>query len=127
MIEIRLPWPDPKLMPNRKNGRHWGGTQEAKVKARNDGRNAALAAIGRDKPELSDRTQLRITFGAPDRRNRDIDNLLASMKPFLDGIAKALNVDDRIFRPLLVDSCIDPKKQGYVIVEIGNDDTSVGR
>lgn len=23
-ITIILPWPDSRLMPNRKNGRHWG-------------------------------------------------------------------------------------------------------
>lgn len=34
---ITLPWPDTSLMPNRKNGRHWGGTQAAKVRARQAG------------------------------------------------------------------------------------------
>jgi hypothetical protein len=42
--------------------------------------------------------QVDLTFIEPDRRPRDIDNLLASCKGLLDGIADALGVDDRCFR-----------------------------
>ena len=46
---------------------------------------------------------LKITFFTPDNRKRDLDNLLAAMKPALDGMARAIGVDDALFRPLLID------------------------
>lgn len=36
----------------------------------------------------------------PDHRERDRDNLLASMKAGLDGVASALQIDDSRFRPI---------------------------
>ncbi len=46
-LTLVLPWPDMRLMPNRKNGRHWGGVQSAKEQARRDGRVAATVELGR--------------------------------------------------------------------------------
>ena len=46
---------------------------------------------------------MKITFFTPDARKRDLDNLLAAMKPALDGMAQAIGVDDALFRPLLID------------------------
>lgn len=42
----------------------------------------------------------RCTFFPPDRRARDEDNLIASLKSSLDGIAQALRIDDRCFHLL---------------------------
>lgn len=116
---ITLPWPDMSLMPNRKNGRHWGGTQAAKAQARQDGYYAAKIAHN-GQIVLGDTVPLRITFAAPDKRHRDLDNLLACAKPHIDGIAQALGVDDRQFRPITVDATHDTLKAGYVTVEVGN-------
>jgi crossover junction endodeoxyribonuclease RusA len=41
---------------------------------------------------------LAITFHAPDKRRRDMDNAIAAMKPQLDGLADAMRVDDNRFR-----------------------------
>jgi len=117
-LTITLPWPDMSLMPNRKNGRHWGGVHDAKVRALSDGRNAALAALGRNAMPRGGRMPVRITFASPDRRRRDIDNLLACIKPHLDGIAGALGVDDSLFRPILIDDAHDADRRGFVLVEI---------
>lgn len=118
MITITLPWPDMSLMPNRKNGRHWGNTQAAKVRARQDGYFAVKSA--RTKPlELPERIPLSVEFISPDRRARDIDNLLACIKPQIDGIAQALGVDDSRFRPITLDSSQDKNKRGYVRIQIG--------
>jgi crossover junction endodeoxyribonuclease RusA len=38
--------------------------------------------------------QLRIEFCPPDRRKRDMDNMLASAKGHLDGLADAMRIDD---------------------------------
>ena len=38
-----------------------------------------------------------IEFYPPDKRKRDIDNMLASSKAGIDGIAQAIGIDDSIF------------------------------
>ena len=116
---ILLPWPDMSLMPNRKNGRHWGGTQAAKVRARQYGYYAAKSAF-RTGIKLGAEIPLKITFFAPDRRHRDLDNLLACIKPHIDGGAQALGVDDKQFKPITIDAAYDSKKTGYVTVRVGH-------
>lgn len=41
--------------------------------------------------------RVSITFCPPDRRRRDLDNMLAACKPLLDGIADATGVDDHLW------------------------------
>lgn len=36
----------------------------------------------------------------PDSRRRDLDGFIASMKPYLDGIADAIGINDRAFIPV---------------------------
>lgn len=118
-LTIVLPWPDSRLMPNRKNGRHWAGTQAAKARARMDGAMSAKQAMGRNTLSLPDQIPVKITFAAPDRIRRDLDNLHGAMKASLDGIARALGVDDSQFVPVTLDRVLDKQKQGFVVVEIG--------
>ena len=117
-ITIILPWPDSQLMPNRKNGRHWTSTQDAKTRAKQDGYFATMSAFMASHPQITDRVHTRVTFVAPDNRARDLDNLLASIKPHLDGIAKALGIDDKLFRPITIDAQVDKQKRGFVMVEV---------
>lgn len=119
-IEIKLDWPDASLMPNRKNGRHWGGTQGAKVRARQEGYFATKQAMAGRVFAIDGSVPLRVTFVSPDKRDRDLDNLLASLKHGLDGIAKALGVNDAAFRPITIDSTVDQFKRGFVLVEVGH-------
>jgi crossover junction endodeoxyribonuclease RusA len=118
-LTITLSWPNMDLMPNRKNGRHWGGTQAAKVRARQEGHMSTIHALGRNKLLTDKSVAVKLTFVAPDNRHRDLDNLLACEKSRLDGIAQALGIDDKHFKPITVDAAVDSKKQGFVIVEIG--------
>lgn len=55
-----------------------------------------------------------IDFFPPDRRRRDVDNVLASCKAGIDGIAQAVGIDDSNFR----DYRLSMKEQvgGYVVV-----------
>ncbi|SOE49110.1 hypothetical protein ODI_R1848 [Orrella dioscoreae] len=62
--------------------------------------------------------KVTLTFVAPDRRRRDIDNLLACMKSQMDGIAIALGVDDSQFRPITLDDGLDTARRGFVRVDI---------
>lgn len=95
-FSLELPWPGRDLSPN---GRlHWSRLARAK-KAYRAGCKAAGAPFAAVlAPTLvrdpGARLALSLTFLPPDRRRRDIDNLLASMKAGLDGLADAWGVDD---------------------------------
>lgn len=118
-IRIILPFPDPRLMPNRKNGRHWASIHAVKVLARVEGEKRAREALKGLQRHFNNRVPIALTFVAPDNRKRDLDNLLAGSKNYLDGVAAGLGVDDRIFRPITLDSAVDKNKEGFVILEIG--------
>ena len=110
--KITLPYPNPVLMPNRKHGHHWATTQQAEAKARQEAflLSGSLNYTGGG---------LKITFYTPDARKRDLDNLLAAMKPALDGMAKAIGVDDALFRPLLIDKVkAESRKDARVEIEV---------
>jgi crossover junction endodeoxyribonuclease RusA len=49
------------------------------------------------------RVHLTLTFIQPDRRSRDLDNLLSSIKYGIDGMADGLGINDRMFRPVTID------------------------
>lgn len=117
---IALPWPDARLSPNARV--HWSARTGVKAKARADARIATFAALGCDLRELRQALAgdapiaLTITFHPPDARHRDDDNMIASFKASRDGIADALGVDDRRFRPHYVFS--EPEAPGRVEVEL---------
>ena len=50
-----------------------------------------------------ERVHVRVTFHPPDMRARDLDNMFASIKGGLDGLADALGIDDSWFRPVTID------------------------
>ena len=99
---ITIPFPPSELMPNRKNGKHWSSTHDIKTGSRETAHKAATAAIDTWK-EPEGNIPLSILFLAPDKRHRDLDNCLAASKAAIDGIAEALGVDDKRFRPILID------------------------
>ena len=100
-VIVTLPFPDKRLNPNNANGMHWSVTSGLRKKAKHFGYVLGMEAAqkagwhphGQDVP-------LRITFEMPDRRLRDRDNLLAAMKASLDGVARALGIDDNQFEPV---------------------------
>jgi crossover junction endodeoxyribonuclease RusA len=97
MIEVILPWPDKRLSPNARV--HWAAKASAAKKAKRNAFILTCSAIQRKPLDmLGDTLPLHIVFRPKDRRRRDQDNLIASMKPYLDGIAQALGVDDSRFR-----------------------------
>ena len=118
-MRIELPWPDSSLAPNRKNGRHWGAVHSAKVKRLADARYLTLYAMrstGYVPPAGA--LALSLTFCPPDRRRRDLDNLLAAMKADFDGVSQALGIDDQLFEPLTLRRG-DLVKGGVVVLEVG--------
>jgi hypothetical protein len=94
-VMIELPWPDFKLVGHNK-GKWWSKTDLVK-KHRTWAASATLAA---DIPEPEGDGDIRVsaTFYPPHRRSDRVSypNLL---KPYWDGIADALKVNDRRFLP----------------------------
>ena len=121
MIKITLPFPAAQLMPNRASGKHWTATRKAK----DDAFTAALLLTGEAVRShtgawhpLTGQVPLRLTFAMPDKRGRDLDNLLAASKHSIDGIATALTVNDRQFSPITIVRG-DVVKGGALLVEVG--------
>lgn len=92
-MTVTLPWPPAVLSPNARA--HWAARSRAAKSYRHAcavlTRQAKLAA------PADGRVHLTLEFVPPDRRHRDRDNMLASIKSGLDGLADALGVDDRRF------------------------------
>lgn len=97
-FEIVMPWPNAALSPNGR--RHFQYVAKLKKAARLQAFSLAREAGAHRLPFPKDeRLMVWIVGYAPDRRRRDADNLLASMKGALDGLADALGIDDRRFVP----------------------------
>lgn len=85
---IRLPWPPKKLSPNNRTAHRYA------TDARNAYKTAAFYATKEVGAKVPADAHLAIQFYPPDERERDLDNMLASIKSGLDGIAQAAGVDD---------------------------------
>ena len=97
-LTVCLPWPSAKLNPNARV--HWSRKAQVARRARQDAYSATRQSIAVTHTDVTLETpvSVSIVFCPPDRRRRDWDNLIASMKPSLDGIALALGIDDSHFR-----------------------------
>lgn len=110
---IFLPWPDRKLSPNARG--HWSTVARAKKRAKHDACYATMDA-GLRKID-ADAITVRVSFYPPDRRPRDIDNCIASMKAAFDGIAWAVGVDDSKWT-LVIEPRGPVERQGKVKVTL---------
>lgn len=87
---LTLPWPPSILSPNARA--HWTKVSKAKKSFR-----AAWAWTAKEqgaKRLTADALAVALEFFPPDRQHRDMDNMLASIKAGLDGLADVLGVDD---------------------------------
>lgn len=94
-VIIPLPWPPRVLSPNSRT--HWKAQITPRKAYRKDAWTMTRALAGRGNPAYPPR--VAITFCPPDRRARDLDNMIASFKAAQDGIADALSLNDSVFRP----------------------------
>lgn len=108
---IVLPWFSSELNPNSRL--HWSQKIAPRQKQTSD---AYWLAKEAPKPEQKEEYALKITFYPPDRRSRDIDNCLAAIKGALDGIARAWGINDKQFKPIMVDLGV-VFKYGKITVE----------
>ena len=110
-MKIVLPYPSPKLSPNARG--HW--SKSAKVK-KNYRHECATEARRQGVGKLSGRVHAIITFHPPDKRRRDLDNMLASFKSGIDGIVDVIGVDDSDWTITISKSL--PVIGGKVVVEL---------
>lgn len=119
-MKIVLPWPDRRLSPNARL--HFRVVAAVKAKARKDAAYLTYDAMPAGVREVRQcfagdgQITYQVTFFPPDKRHRDDDNMIASLKAARDGIADALGVSDRRFKPQYYFE--EPCKPGRVEVRI---------
>jgi hypothetical protein len=109
---IELPFPPSSLSGH--NTGHWRAKSAIVAKHRSWARAATLAAGARAGSDGDIR--LLVTFYPPNRRG-DRVNFPNRMKPYFDGIADALRVNDSRFLPAY--QFAQPVKNGKVVIVIG--------
>lgn len=112
-LTISLPWPSKSLSPNARV--HWRRVAEIKKLAKRDAFYATRSV--RKDPIEAEAMTARITFSPPDRRARDADNMVSSLKAALDGIAQAIGIDDSKWN-LQLAPISDPVKLGRVTIQL---------
>ena len=109
VVELDLPMPPRELSPNYRG--HYYAVARIRKEYRRDCRVFALMVMRRAKGEypLAPPVVAEVTFTFPNRRRRDQDNALASLKSFWDGCVDAgLLADDK-----LPDFRVEPQQEGY--------------
>jgi crossover junction endodeoxyribonuclease RusA len=92
---ITLPWPKRELSPN--SPAHYMVKHKAKKEYRQEcAWQAREQGVKQDWPQAG-KIGVHLHFVPPNRTRRDHDNLIASMKAGLDGLADAMGVDDSRF------------------------------
>lgn len=95
-LKLMLPWPDPVLNPNQR--KHWAVKKDAKRAAKQTAFAITYNTGVKLDPEKN--YQVDLIFCPPNRSIRDLDNLQTSMKAALDGMCRALGIDDKMIRPV---------------------------
>lgn len=108
---VRLLWPDRGLSPNARVHHMALASLRKQAKA-----SAHWACKLWRLDRIPGPHDLSIVFCPPDRRRRDLDNMLAAIKPHLDGVAEYLGTDDSDWR--LTISKGEPVRNGAVIVTV---------
>ncbi len=92
-LVLRLPWPPRELSPNARP--HWRVKHYATSQYRQECYVAIRKAVGPSSACPTGQVTAKVVFVVPDRRRRDLDNALASMKAAFDAmVAAGLLVDD---------------------------------
>ncbi|MES2295229.1 MAG: endodeoxyribonuclease RusA [Pseudomonadota bacterium] len=117
-MKLTLPWPPKELSPNARihflaKSRVTKAYRETSYWLAD-----ALWRSGRNPCASEGPITLAFTFHPPDRRRRDLDTMLSSVKAGIDGIADALGVNDVRFEYALKRA--EPVKNGRVVIVIGS-------
>lgn len=123
MNDLILPWPTKNLSPNSRA--HWAKKAKEKKAARETARLLAIQAGWHLEEWPEGKLAVWIDGFPPDKRHRDTDNFLSSLKASLDGVADAIKINDKRFvpRPYIRDEVI---KGGKVRIRITDFPTTEG-
>lgn len=110
-MQIKLPWPPKELNPNARLHHHALARAKAKYRAACGWEMKAQGV----KQINASALHVSITFYAPDRRRRDWDNMLSSMKSGLDALSDAIGVDDSLWSITISKA---KETGGYVLIEV---------
>ena len=120
MLTITLPWPDGRLSGNREKSVHWAIkrriTNDANMLAFTETRNAVNSSM-----LIPERLMLVIYFHPPHKRKYDADNWHIACKPYIDGMCRALGIDDSKIR-VSVEVIGERVKGGSVILQLRSSD-----
>ena len=94
-----LPWPAHELSPNARV--HFQVKAQYAKNARFEGRLIALSE--KFKLPASVPLQMTVVIRPPTRRHYDMDNILASCKPAIDGIMSVTDADDKQIKRVIMD------------------------
>lgn len=111
---IDLPWPSSDLSPNARL--HWAPKARAVREARAYAGWLAVSTRAFERLKGAERLKVVVTFTPPDRHRRDDDNMLASIKPYCDGVADVIGIDDS--RWTISMRREPPRKPGSVRIEM---------
>ena len=113
-MKVIFPWPPGELSPNARV--HWARKAKAAKKYKSDCAWTLIEhKVGK---QTGDSVNLSLSYFPPDKRRRDLDNLLSSSKQMIDAIAEAIGIDDSRFHISLA-RC-QPTKNGEIVVEIAS-------
>ena len=119
-MALVLSWPPAQLTPNSRC--HWAQKARVAKRARGEAYVLARAYLSENhiifNPKAVEKISIEYTFTPPDRRARDDDNLIAAMKPYRDGIAQALGMDDNCFRTQEAAFASVPRRPAFVCAHI---------
>lgn len=105
---LQLPMVRPLTLNAR--GSHWASGYKAKKQITND---TILMARARKVPQLQ-RARVELRYSPPDRRRRDVDNLVATLKPAVDGLrAAGVLIDDDPAHADLAIPVIEPPRPDH--------------
>ena len=116
-IRIELPWPPSALRPNAASPGAWRKKQSAAKEYKAYCKLICSPSWLRhwDAANIPS-AHVTITFRPPDKRRRDLDNMLASFKQGIDAIAETMGVDDYNFSYTILRA--EPAKGGLVDVTV---------
>jgi crossover junction endodeoxyribonuclease RusA len=115
-VTITLPFPSAALGQNARD--HWRVRAQATKQARSLARAETSRQVGSCKPVLIGDIVARMTIVPPNHRH-DSWNVVASLKAYVDGMADALEINDKRIRAgEWTEADPDPDKAGWIIVEL---------
>lgn len=114
-MQLTFPWFPKELSPNSRT--HWAKLASVKKSYRTEW--WAIGQEAKKQPLRDGKVHLIIDFYPPSKRHYDLDNCLASIKSGLDGLADALQVDDKRFTLTIA---LKEEVMGYIKVTINQGD-----